>query len=195
MNILILIYIIELGSEVCFLQWKVDYILGRAGLVYVSECYISAVEHENRCSPRSVSVVMTWGRKLHLSPLPPLPPSGLQLLSDSAGGGTVGEISSVHWATATHTEYYQSQSVLVRLTRTLNIKNTVLVSDLKPKLDKMNNNTGSTLELDREVYIKMEAEEDLACSAETMWVRKQNTCLSPAVRSLLPRLFYFIVFI
>ena len=32
----------------------------------------------------------------------------------------------------------------------------------------MNKNTGSTLELDREVYIKMEAEEDLACSAETM---------------------------
>ena len=42
----------------------------------------------------------------------------------------------------------------------------------------MNNNAVPTLELDREVYIKMEAEDDLVCSAETMWVRKQNTCLS-----------------
>ena len=32
----------------------------------------------------------------------------------------------------------------------------------------MNNNGGPTVELDREVYIKMEAEEDLVCSAETM---------------------------
>ena len=48
----------------------------------------------------------------------------------------------------------------------------------------MNNNAGPTLELDRDMDIKMEAEEDMAYSSETMWVLQAEYLTMSFVMSL-----------